>query len=189
MYLVSSGPGSPPPTGSADAPAARKVASRADGPILIIGDDELFGTAVMTALRHERYDVRQLSATDHDRVLREARRSPRGVAVLDMRLTRGDHGAAIDGFGLLMPLLEAGWTVLVLGGDPDDEARTAVAVTSGAAGVLTRSSSLGAMLRSIKAAAEGECVMTGAQLREWMARYRDYRRTAYELAALFDISA
>jgi DNA-binding response OmpR family regulator len=152
--------------------------------VLVIGDDPLFGASLLIALRHERYDAQLVAESDLDLALSEVCRSPRGVAVLDLQRSHGRR-TEVDRFALLSPLLEEGWTVLVVSSGPCDEARAAVAVSDGAVGVLTKTSTVGELLLSIKAAAEGHPVMTLAEREEWLSRYRDYRRLAGDLGALF----
>jgi ActR/RegA family two-component response regulator len=184
MYLVSSLAESRRLNEVSESPG-RGAARLPGGPVVLIADDGLFSAALLVALRQRRLDARALPAGDCTALLDRARRSEGGVVVLDLRPASDPTG--VETVAMVRPLTRAGWTVLVLGESPGDDARSAAAVAAGAVGVLAKTSSLGSMLRTVGAAAEGQCIMTLAERRLWAGRYRECAGLARELAALFGI--
>ena len=82
--------------------------------VLIVDDHELVGTSLAVALTAEGLRARRAAAVDLVGVLKEVASLPPGLALLDLDLGRDRQGRRRDGVDLVVPLIEQGWSCLVL---------------------------------------------------------------------------
>jgi DNA-binding NarL/FixJ family response regulator len=141
-------------------------------PVRIIDDQELFSTSLAIALRSEGFDAQTLAIVSLDDFLGRPTTSA-GLIVLDVRLGEDAHGQHIDVGDLIKRVVARGWTVLIVSGS-DDSPRIAAAIAAGAIGYVPKSLSFDVLHNTIIHAAEGAPVMTNAERRTWLDRYRKH---------------
>jgi DNA-binding NarL/FixJ family response regulator len=154
-------------------PAAAEPWSR---PLLVVDDHELVRAALVATLRGESIDAYACTQATIDGILAEARTLPPGVVLLDLDLGTGPDGAHIDGIDAVEGLCAAGWTVLVLTGNPGvRSARIAAAIAAGAVGQVPKISSFDALVGTVRQVIAGTSVMTSEERRGWLDRDRAER--------------
>ncbi|HEY2206361.1 MAG TPA: response regulator [Pseudonocardia sp.] len=141
------------------------------GPILVIDDHELFGTALTAALRARGFDAHQLPLTDEDTILAAAARHEPGLVLLDLGLGVDASGRSMHGAALVPALRGQGNRVLVVTGR-QDEPGTAAAIAAGAIGTRTKTGSFDELLDALVRAWAGEPVTTEPERQRWLARAR-----------------
>jgi DNA-binding NarL/FixJ family response regulator len=148
---------------------------RANRPIVIIDDHEMFSNTLTLVLRSHQLDARQLTtAGGTATILAELVRLPAGLALLDLHLGRDHRGRYIDGVDLVRPLCARGWSVVAVSGT-NDEARIAAAVAAGAVAAVSMSDTFQTLLSTVHAAAAGEQPMTDEARLTWEQRHRDHQ--------------
>jgi len=149
--------------------------------VLIVDDHELFSTSLRMALRAHGLDAHQVTPSGFDVILRQAEELPNGLIVLDLDLGKAPDGGWLHGPDVVTGLRERGWKVLIVSGS-QDQPGIAAAIAAGAIGSVLKTSSFGALLETVIAAAEGRSLMTEAQHQSWLALDRTYRAKERELA-------
>lgn len=140
---------------------------------MVIDDNELFSTALTTALRAEGLDAQAIALADvRERLHGQAIPSP-GLVVLDLDLGRDAEGRYISGADLVQSLHDAGWKVLIVSGSVD-EPGVAAAVAAGASGTVPKSQSFDTLLEIVTRVVSGERVMTDEERRIWTERHERY---------------
>lgn len=154
--------------------------------VLIIDDHELVGTSLMLSLRSEglRADWRG-NAGGEEGILADVRRLDPGLVLLDLDLGRDRDGRMLDGVHLVAPLIDAGWRVLVLSGS-SDRVRIGGALADGALAWVPKNAPLPALLRSVRAAAQGRPVMAPERRQQLIDTYHEQTSARSELRARLD---
>jgi two-component system nitrate/nitrite response regulator NarL len=161
------------------------VSSARGAPVLLLGEQELFSTVLMMALRAYGLDAYRGEIVGIEALLEQVGRLPMGLALLDLNLGRDGHSQQVNAAELVRALCARRWAVLVVS-DRGGEDRIAAAIAAGAAGVLAKSSSLEDLLTMVLAALAGRPVMTEAQRHGWAVRDRGYRASQRDQARRFD---
>jgi DNA-binding NarL/FixJ family response regulator len=144
--------------------------------LLVVDDHELVRAALVATLRGEGIDAYACTHATIGGILAEARTLPPGVVLLDLDLGTGPDGAHIDGIDAVKGLRAAGWTVLVLTGNPGvRSARIAAAIAAGAVGQVPKISSFDVLLGTVRHVIAGTSVMTPEERRDWLDRDRAER--------------
>jgi DNA-binding NarL/FixJ family response regulator len=144
--------------------------------LLVVDDHELVRAALVATLRGEGIDAYACTQATISGILAEARTLPPGVVLLDLDLGTGPDGAHIDGIDAVKGLRAAGWTVLVLTGNPGvRSARIAAAIAAGAVGQVPKISSFDALVGTVRQVISGASVMTPEERRGWLDRDRAER--------------
>lgn len=157
------------------------MTGRSGFPVVIVDDHELFSTSLTYALRDLGIDARWI-AVMHLRELAGQPVGGRALAVLDLDLGKDAHGRPVRGEDWVTPLIERGWTVLIVTGVEDEQA-CAAAITAGAVGLVRKSDPFQELLSAVRDAAEGNPVMSGPERARWVARHEARARRDGELAA------
>jgi DNA-binding NarL/FixJ family response regulator len=144
--------------------------------LLVVDDHELVRAALVATLRGEGIDAYACTQATIGGILAESRTLPPGVVLLDLDLGTGPDGAHIDGIDAVKGLRAAGWTVLVLTGNPGvRSARIAAAIAAGAVGQVPKISSFDALVGTVRQVISGASVMTPEERRGWLDRDRAER--------------
>lgn len=136
-------------------------------------EHDLVGTSLALNLRAEGYAARRIDpAVD---VVSAAAGTPAGVVLLDLDLGRDGRGRPVDGVGLVTPLIEAGWQVLILSGT-NDHSRVGAALAAGASTWVPKNAPFPSLLTAVRDAAQGRTTMPAARRAELVGLH--HRRTA-----------
>jgi DNA-binding NarL/FixJ family response regulator len=153
--------------------------------VLVLDGHELFSTVLMMALRARGCAAHRPDLTAVETVLERADRLPAGLALLDLNIGRDIEGQQDDCVASLVGVLRMRrWKVLVMT-DSRDDTRIAAAISAGAAGVISKSSSLEELPRMVLAAAAGRLVMTDLARDGWLVRHRGYQAKDRQRAMRF----
>jgi DNA-binding NarL/FixJ family response regulator len=155
-------------------------ATAGTGPVLVADAHQLVGEALQTTLALHGIDVSVSACTSPEAILDEVWAVRPGLVLLDLALA----GVGRD-WDLIRPLAEEGIVVLVLAGSTDrlDLARC---MEAGAAGVLSKASSFGAVLQAIRGALNGEPVTPVRIRAQYLAELDEHRRAVRSATARFD---
>ncbi|KQX69986.1 response regulator [Angustibacter sp. Root456] len=135
--------------------------------VAVVDDHRFLAQSLAIALQDAGYDAVLVDPHD-DVVLRVGQWAPR-VVLLDLSLE-----GARDGDDLLPELVADGHTVVVLTAEAD-RARWGRCLLAGAVGVLAKSSPLEDVVAGVRAAAEGQPVVSEVDRTEWL-RAADHHR-------------
>ena len=153
--------------------------------LLVVDDHELVGTSLVLGLRSEGLTARRCRPNSHQAVLTATAEQPPGLVLLDLDLGRDQEGRRIDGLGLVGPLVEAGWRVLILSGTVD-HSRIGGALAAGAAGWVSKSAPFPTLLRAVRDLLAGRELMSTARRRQLVELYRARSAERHELLTKLD---
>lgn len=142
------------------------------GPIVIVDDHELVGSALALNLSSEGEQATFLPVRSASTVLEHARSGPPGLIVLDLDLGRDGEGNRVDGVALVEPLTELGWRVVVLSGS-SDAARVGAALDAGGFVFIPKNAPFPALLTAIREARAGRSMMPPGRREQLVAVYRE----------------
>ncbi len=150
-------------------------------PVVIVDDHELFSTSLTLALRDLGIDARWIATTQLCGLAGPPVGGP-ALAVLDLDLGEDAHGRPVRGEDWVVPLIDRGWTVLIVTGAEDEQA-CATAISAGAVGLVRKSDPFQELLSAVRDAAVGNPVMSEPERARWVARHEARARRDGELAA------
>ena len=148
--------------------------------VLIVDDHELVGTSLAVALTAEGLRARRAAAVDLVGVLKEAASLPPGLALLDLDLGRDRQGRRRDGVDLVVPLIEQGWSCLVL--SAAERSRIGAALDAGAVAAVPKRAPWPVLLANVKAALLGRPVMSPETRQELIDSFRAHEAEHREVA-------
>jgi len=148
--------------------------------ILIVDDHELVGTSLAVALTAEGLRARRAGALDVVGVLKEAATLPPGLALLDLDLGRDRQGRRRDGVDLVVPLIELGWSCMVL--SAADRSRVGAALDAGAVAAVPKRAPWPVLLANVRAALHGRPVMSAETRQELIDCFRSHEAERREVA-------
>lgn len=139
--------------------------------VVIIDDHEMFGTALMIALRDRGIEARKVAVARLEEFAAQPCGERQGVVVLDLNLGVAPDGRRIKGYDWVGPLRRRGWRVLAVTGS-DKDGDTSAAIAEGSVGVVLKTSALDVLLKAVVMAAQGEPLITEAERRLCEAQHR-----------------
>lgn len=139
--------------------------------VVIIDDHELFSTSLMIALRDRGIEARKVAVERLEEFAARPKGERPGVVVLDLNLGVTPDGRRIKGYDWIPRLRASGWPVLTVTGSGHD-GDTAAAIAEGAVGVVSKSSPLDVLLKSVIQTVLGEPLLGETERRDWERKHR-----------------
>jgi DNA-binding NarL/FixJ family response regulator len=113
-------------------------------------------------------------------VLKEAASLPPGLALLDLDLGRDRQGRRRDGVDLVVPLMEQGWSCMVL--SAADRSRVGAALHAGAVAAVPKRAPWPVLLANVRAALHGRPVMSPETRQELIDSFRSQEAERRDVA-------
>jgi two-component system, NarL family, nitrate/nitrite response regulator NarL len=155
-------------------------ATTSTGPVLVADAHQLVGETLQATLGLHGIDVSVSACTHAEAILDEVRSIRPTLVLLDLAFA-----GVVGDWDLIRPLVDQGIVVLVLAGSAD-RLELARCMEAGAAGVLSKTSSFGAVLEAIQGALNGEPVTPVRIRAQYLAELDEHRRVVKSANVRFE---